>query len=93
MQVISLREDVQTLGIQKTCGRATHLVDKKHGKIGYGLEFAGTEHGGNDRLCLDDIADTGGDYNCGSQSESSHFDTEQPNRTIEFWYWAEEVAT
>ncbi|MDP6772204.1 MAG: hypothetical protein QF704_15980, partial [Anaerolineales bacterium] len=60
------------------------------GKIGYGLEFAGEDHGHNDRLCLDDI-NSSGNFNCsGGGSQSSHFDAEQPNRTVEFWYWAED---
>ena len=73
----------------KTWIQPTHLVDKKQEKIGYGLEFAGEEHGRNDLVCLDDI-NADGDFDCQGTSESSHFDIEQPNRTIEFWYWAED---
>ena len=66
--------------------------DNDHAKIGYALEFAGTQHNGNDRLCLDD-KNTDGSFDCsGAGSTSSHFDVEQPNRTVEFWYWAQDVT-
>ena len=61
---------------------ANHNSGQKTGKIGFGLEFDGT----NDMLCLDDI-NSDGAFDCsGGGSESSHFDIEQPNRTVEFWY-------
>ena len=91
------REMVGSVGDGTDSWNSKHMNSASHagsgqetGKIGDGLEFAGKEHGGNDLLCLDDI-NADGDFDCsGSGSESSHFDIEQPNRTIEFWYWAED---